>query len=152
MAIPLGLFWASYSTGKGQLFSKRDSIFIQSLNHVTEPRQEFLLRPPTPINRSFFLYLAKQREMDPATVSRLYQIEIAIQRVANAKLQQEQLLALFWEHMPPIDPEERRMLAIQDSIRELDERHFLKKGMRSLCRGPRTTVGEMETRRSIRFK
>lgn len=33
-------------------------------------------------------------------------------------------MGLFWEHMPPIDLEEigRRMLAIRDSIRELDER------------------------------
>lgn len=62
--------------------------------------------------------------MDPATVSRLSQIDQEIQRVANAKLQQEQLMGLFWEHMPPVDPEEigRRMLAIRDSIRELDER------------------------------
>jgi hypothetical protein len=62
--------------------------------------------------------------MDPATVERLYQIDQAIQRVANAKLQQEQLLDLFWEHMPPIDPEElaKRMQDIQDCIRELDSR------------------------------
>lgn len=62
--------------------------------------------------------------MDPATAERLSQIDQAIQRVANAKLQQEQLLALFWEHLPPIDPTELafRMNGIQSSIRELDER------------------------------
>jgi hypothetical protein len=62
--------------------------------------------------------------MDPATVERLYQIDQAIQRVANAKLRQEQLLGLFWERMPPIDPEElaKRMQDIQDRIRELDSR------------------------------
>lgn len=54
----------------------------------------------------------------------LSQIDQEIQRVANAKLQQEHLLGLFWEHMPPIDPQEirTRMLAIQANIRELAER------------------------------
>lgn len=44
--------------------------------------------------------------------------------MANDRLHQEQLLGLFWEHMPPIDPEEirRMMLALRASIRELDTR------------------------------
>lgn len=40
----------------------------------------------------------------PVTTLTLSQIEQAIHHVENAKLQQEQTLAAFWEHMPPVDP------------------------------------------------
>lgn len=60
----------------------------------------------------------------PVTTLTLSQIDQAIHRVENAKLQQEQLLAAYWEHMPPIDPEEvaKRMQDIRDRIRALEER------------------------------
>ncbi|CAL5185178.1 unnamed protein product [Lathyrus oleraceus] len=39
----------------------------------------------------------------PVTTLTLFQIEQAIINVENAKLQQEQTLAAFWEHMPPVE-------------------------------------------------
>lgn len=55
---------------------------------------------------------------------RLATIPQEIQTVENEKLQQEQLLGLFWEHPPALDPEVvgQRMQSIRDRIRGLEER------------------------------
>jgi len=60
----------------------------------------------------------------PVTTERLSQIERAITQVDNAKLQLEQTLAAFWEHMPPVDPEIilQRMNELRARIRSLEER------------------------------
>lgn len=60
----------------------------------------------------------------PVTTLTLAQIEQAIQHVENAKLEQEQTLAAFWEHMPPVDPEvvAKRIQELRDRIRALEER------------------------------
>ncbi|TYG94939.1 hypothetical protein ES288_A11G228000v1 [Gossypium darwinii] len=62
--------------------------------------------------------------MDPATAERLSQINQAIENVENAKREEQQTLALFWEHMPAIDPSliRDRMLAIQNKIQALENR------------------------------
>lgn len=87
----------------------------------------FRLELPTSINRSCFLYLAKQGEIDmdpPVTTLTLFQIEQAIINVENEKLQQEQTLAAFWEHMPPVEEEVlvKRIQELRDVIRALEER------------------------------
>lgn len=55
---------------------------------------------------------------------RLATIQQEIQAVENEKQQREQMLGLFWEHMPPIDPIiiRDRMLAIQNQIQALENR------------------------------
>lgn len=55
---------------------------------------------------------------------RLATIQQEIQTVENEKLQQEQLLGLFWEHPPALDPEVigRMMQSIRDRIRGLEDR------------------------------
>lgn len=60
--------------------------------------------------------------MDIAT--RLERIEQEIRQVENEKLQREQMLGAFWEHMPAIDPIliRDRMLFLQNAIRSLENR------------------------------
>jgi hypothetical protein len=43
--------------------------------------------------------------------------------VEEQKLQSEQRLGLFWEHLPPLDPEAvgREMQRIRDRIRDLED-------------------------------
>lgn len=55
---------------------------------------------------------------------RLSRIHQEIQNVENEKLQREQMLGLFWEHMPAIDPNLIRdhMLAIRNQIQALENR------------------------------
>ena len=55
---------------------------------------------------------------------RLERIQQEIQSVENEKLQREQTLGAFWEHMPPIDPVliRDRMLFLQSEIRSLENR------------------------------
>lgn len=59
----------------------------------------------------------------PVTTLTLFQIEQAIINVENAELQQEQTLAAFWEHMPPVEEEVllKRIQELQDHIRALEE-------------------------------
>lgn len=56
--------------------------------------------------------------------SRLARIEQEIRQVENEKLQREQTLGAFWEHMPTIDPIiiRDRMLFLQSEIRSLENR------------------------------
>lgn len=56
--------------------------------------------------------------------SRLERIHLSIKNVENEKLQREQTLHAFWEHMPPIDPVIIRdhMLFLQNEIRSLENR------------------------------
>lgn len=56
--------------------------------------------------------------------SRLAIIEQQIRRVENQKLQREQTLGAFWEHLPAIDPIiiRDRMLFLQNEIRSLENR------------------------------
>lgn len=55
---------------------------------------------------------------------RLATIQQEIQAVENEKLQREQMLGLFWEHPPALDPEAvgRAMQLIRDRIRGLEDR------------------------------
>lgn len=55
---------------------------------------------------------------------RLERIEQEIRQVENEKLQREQMLAAFWEHMPAIDPNliRDRMLFLKNEIRSLENR------------------------------
>lgn len=55
---------------------------------------------------------------------RLERIQQEIQTVENDKLQREQMLGLFWEHPPALDPEAvgRAMQFIRDRIRGLEDR------------------------------
>jgi hypothetical protein len=55
---------------------------------------------------------------------RLYQINQEIPNVENEKLQHEDLLGLFWEHLPALDPEAvgRAMQGIRDRISGLENR------------------------------
>lgn len=55
---------------------------------------------------------------------RLVLIQQEIQTVENEKLQREQMLGLFWEHPPALDPEVvgRAMQRIRDHIRGLEDR------------------------------
>ncbi|KAL3810133.1 hypothetical protein ACJIZ3_000063 [Penstemon smallii] len=55
---------------------------------------------------------------------RLATIQQEIQAVENEKQQQEQMLGLFWEHPPVLDPEVvgRMMQLIRDRIRGLEDR------------------------------
>lgn len=87
----------------------------------------FRLELPTSINRSCFLYLAKQGEIDmdpPVTTLTLFQIEQEIVNVENEKLLQEQTLAAFWEHMPPVEEEvlAKRIQELRGNIRALESR------------------------------
>jgi len=64
---------------------------------------------------------------------RLERIQQEIQTVENEKLQQEQMLGLFWEHPPALDPEAvgRAMQFLRDRIRGLEDRKrapYLTKG------------------------
>ena len=56
--------------------------------------------------------------------NRLASIQQEIQPVENEKLQCEQMLGLFWEHPPALDPEVvgRRMQLLRDRIRGLKHR------------------------------
>lgn len=56
--------------------------------------------------------------------NRLASIQQEIQTVENEKLQCEQMLGLFWEHPPALDPEVvgRRMQLLRDRIRGLKHR------------------------------
>ncbi|XP_051149678.1 uncharacterized protein LOC127264278 [Andrographis paniculata] len=53
---------------------------------------------------------------------RLATIRNEIRQVENQKLQCERMLGLFWEHPPPLDPEDvgRRMQFLRDRIRSLE--------------------------------
>jgi hypothetical protein len=55
---------------------------------------------------------------------RLERIEQERLQVENEKLQREQMLGLFWEHPPALDPEAvgRAMQLIRDHIRGLEDR------------------------------
>lgn len=55
---------------------------------------------------------------------RLEIIQQEIRTVENEKLQWEQMLGAFWEHMPAVDPSliRERMLSIQNKIRSLENR------------------------------
>lgn len=55
---------------------------------------------------------------------RLATIQNEVRLAENQKLQCEQTLGLFWEHLPPIDPEvlARRMPFLRDRIRALEDR------------------------------
>ena len=55
---------------------------------------------------------------------RLNSIEQEICQVENEKLQREQTLAAFWEHMPAVDPAliRARMLELKNGITALKER------------------------------
>lgn len=56
--------------------------------------------------------------------NRLESIEQEIRQVENEKLQCEQRLGLFWEHLPPLDPMiiQKHMLSLQNEIRSLENR------------------------------
>lgn len=53
---------------------------------------------------------------------RLATIQNEIRQVENQKLECEQMLGLFWEHPPALDPEDvgRRMPFLRDRIRSLE--------------------------------
>lgn len=53
---------------------------------------------------------------------RLATIQTEIHQVEQQKLQCEQMLGLFWEHPPALDPEDvgRRMQFLRDRIRSLE--------------------------------
>lgn len=55
---------------------------------------------------------------------RLATIQNEIRQVENQKLQCEQMLGLFWEHPPALDPEDvgRRMQSLRDRISALEDR------------------------------
>ncbi|OIT00791.1 hypothetical protein A4A49_61904 [Nicotiana attenuata] len=55
---------------------------------------------------------------------RLQEISQEISQVEEEKLQSEQRLGLFWEHLPPLDPEAvaKMMQEIRNHIRGLEER------------------------------
>jgi hypothetical protein len=55
---------------------------------------------------------------------RLATIQQEIGQVENEKLQQEQMLGLFWEHPPALDPEVvgKMMQLTRDRIRGLEDR------------------------------
>jgi hypothetical protein len=55
---------------------------------------------------------------------RFAEIQQEIQTVENEKLQHEQMLGLFWEHPPALDPEAvgKAMQLIRDRIRGLEDR------------------------------
>lgn len=55
---------------------------------------------------------------------RLSTIQQEIQTVENEKLQREQMLGLFWEHPPALDPEVvgRLMQQLRDHISGLEDR------------------------------
>ncbi|MFS7949450.1 hypothetical protein Hanom_Chr06g00571711 [Helianthus anomalus] len=55
---------------------------------------------------------------------RLATIQQEISQVENEKLQQEQMLGLFWEHPPALDPEivGNMMQLTRDRIRSLEDR------------------------------
>lgn len=58
------------------------------------------------------------------TANRLARNEQEISQVEEEKLQWEQMLGLFWEHPPALDPEAvgRAMQRIRDRIRGLEDR------------------------------
>lgn len=61
--------------------------------------------------------------MEPATIVRLIQIEGVLRSIEEEKGRQQQRLAAFWEHLPPIDPGlvAQAMQNILDRIRSLDD-------------------------------
>jgi hypothetical protein len=56
--------------------------------------------------------------------ARLATIQNEIRQVENQKLQCEQMLGLFWEHPPALDPEDvgRRMQFLRERIQALEAR------------------------------
>ncbi|MCL7028099.1 hypothetical protein MKW94_023298 [Papaver nudicaule] len=56
--------------------------------------------------------------------NRLARNEQEISQVEEEKLQREQMLGLFWEHPPALDPEAvgRAMQWIRDRIRDLEDK------------------------------
>lgn len=60
----------------------------------------------------------------PVTTLTLFQIEQEIVNVENEKLLQEQTLAAFWEHMPPVEEEVlvKRIQELRGNIRALESR------------------------------
>ena len=79
-----------------------------------------------------------------AIANRLAIIEQKIRQVENEKLQREQTLGAFWEHMPAIDPIiiRDRMLFLQNQIRAL-EGGAARRG--SLWRLPSSVTRDEET-------
>lgn len=55
---------------------------------------------------------------------RLVLIQQEIQNIENEKLQREQILAAFWEHLPPIDPVliREHMQSLRNQISALENR------------------------------
>lgn len=85
--------------------------------------------------------------------ARLERIPQEISQVEEEKLEWEQMLGAFWEHMPPIDPTLIRdgMLFIQNKIRSLENRKraLLEEQQELIVRA--VTLGDRstgETRRS----
>lgn len=81
--------------------------------------------PPTPIN-------SRQRERQKSArksvamdiTGRLERVEQEIRQVEDEKLQWEQMLGAFWEHMPAVDPIliRDRMLSIKNERSSLENR------------------------------
>lgn len=91
--------------------------------------------------------------MDMDIHARLERIPQEISQVEEEKLEWEQMLGAFWEHMPPIDPTliRDRMLFIQNKIRSLENRKraLLEEQQELIVRA--VTLGDRstgETRRS----
>ena len=86
-----------------------------------------------------------------AIANRLARIEQEILEVENEKLQREQTLGAFWEHMPAIDPIiiRDRMLFLQNEIRILENRkgRCSKNGRGSLWRLPSSVTHPLGMRR-----
>lgn len=72
---------------------------------------------------------------------RLATIQMEILQVQQQKLQCEQMLGLFWEHPPALDPEDvgRRMQFLRDRIRSLEnqKRALLEEEKDLIVRGGR---------------
>ncbi|GKB35417.1 hypothetical protein Tco_0880359 [Tanacetum coccineum] len=79
---------------------------------------------------------------------RLSTIQTEIRRVEQRKLQCEQMIGLFWEHLPALDPEDvgRRMQFLRERIRSLEnqKRALLEDEKDLIVRA--TTLGAGETR------
>lgn len=72
-----------------------------------------------------------------------------VELVENRKLQWEQMLGAFWEHMPPVDPSliRERMLFIKNkfALSKTGRGRFSKSSNRSLCGlSPSVTVGHIK--------
>ncbi|MED6136994.1 hypothetical protein PIB30_060923 [Stylosanthes scabra] len=86
-------------------------------------------------------------DMDPpVTTVILSQIEQAIHHVENAKFEQEQTLAAFWEHMPPVEEEVlvKRIQELRDRICALEERRraLIRECRLLLIRAARSSAGD----------